>query len=76
MRSWYVEGRAVASFVVDTLGVVVPESAIITSESQPAFGNAVCSWLRQQARFEPFVVNGRKYTVRIANYPVDFTLTR
>jgi hypothetical protein len=51
-------------------------TAIITAETNRAFGDAVCTWLADVARFEPLVVRGRRYTVRIANSPFDFTLSR
>ena len=75
MRNQSVEGSARASFVVDTTGRVPLGTAIITAESDRAFGDAVCTWLAGPARFEPLEVGGRRYAVRMANFPVDFTLT-
>jgi hypothetical protein len=75
MRNRSVEGSVRAAFVVDTAGRVPPGTAVITAESDRAFGDAVCTWLAGAARFEPLVVGGRRYAVRMENYPVDFTLT-
>jgi hypothetical protein len=76
LRNRGVEGSAQATWVVDTTGAVVPGTAIINAETNKAFGDAVCTWLTNGTRFEPLVVRGRRVTVRIANYPIDFTLTR
>jgi hypothetical protein len=75
MRNRFIEGSVRATFVVDTAGRVPPGTTVITAESNRAFGDAVCTWLAGAARFEPLVVGGRRYAVRVANYPVDFTLT-
>ena len=77
LRNRGVQGSAHATWVVDTTGAVVRGTAIIESETDKAFGTAVCAWLAGGARFEPFVAQGgRRITVRITNYPVDFTLVR
>ena len=76
LRNRGVQGSAHATWVVDTTGAVVRGTAIINAETNRAFGDAVCTWLADVARFEPLVVRGRPYTVRIANSPFDFTLSR
>jgi hypothetical protein len=76
LRAQNVEGRVIASFVIDTTGVVLVGTAAITEESNPGFGSAVCMWLQRDARFEPLVVGDHRYLVRMTNFPVDFGLNR
>ena len=76
LRSSFTEGRVVANLVIDTSGRVIPETALVTSKSHAAFGDAVCTWLRHEARFIPIVVSGRKYSVHMMSVPFDFALVR
>jgi len=73
LRDQGVEGRVQSTFVIDTLGLVVPGSAYITYESRREFGDAVCTWLRQ-SRFTPFVADGRRRSVRVLEVPTTFEL--
>lgn len=73
-RAASVEGSVRAEFVVDTNGTVPRGTAIITKESDRAFGDAVCSWLTT-ARFA-FPPDRRPRSVRVANFPFEFALTR
>ena len=75
LRAQGVEGSVRSTFVIDTLGHVVPASAYITYESRREFGDAVCTWLRQ-SRFAPLVVDGRRRSVRLLEVPTTFELTR
>jgi hypothetical protein len=77
MLTQSVEGSVRASFVVDTTGHIPRGTVFISAESDFAFGYAVCRWLGGDTRrFEPFEVGGRRYSVRMMNVPVEFTLTR
>jgi hypothetical protein len=76
LRNRGVQGSAQGTWAIDTTGSVVRGTAIINAETDKAFGDAVCTWLADVARFEPVVVQSRRVAVRIANYPVEFTLTR
>jgi hypothetical protein len=73
MRNAGVTGQVAASFVVDTLGRVPPGGVLIHVETRPSFGNAVCAHLFS-ARFTPLVVNGRRMSVRVENWPVSFDI--
>ena len=64
MLSRRVEGRVTFSFVIDTLGAVVPGSGWIHEETDYAFGQQVCAWLRQ-ARFSPLRLDGRARSVLV-----------
>jgi outer membrane biosynthesis protein TonB len=75
LRAQGVEGSVRSTFVIDTLGHVVPASAYITYESRREFGDAVCTWLRQ-SRFAPLVVDGRRRSVRLLEVPTTFELMR
>jgi TonB family protein len=70
-----VEGRVLASFVIDTLGRVVPGSESIARETARGFGDAVCAYLRA-ARFIPLESNGRRVSVELRNQLTIFALTR
>jgi hypothetical protein len=74
LRARGVDGRVQSTFVIDTLGRVVPGSAYITYESHREFGDAVCSWLRD-SRFAPFLVDGRRLSVRLLRVPTTFEVT-
>ena len=76
MRVRHVEGSVRASFVIDSMGNVAKGTAVITNDSDRAFGDAVCTWLVKVARFEPLIIGGRRYSVRIVDFPVEFTLER
>jgi TonB family protein len=64
----------VLSFTVDTLGKVVAGSEIVESETHHAFGDAVCEYI-QRARFTPFVLDNRRYSVRVLRQPFTFETT-
>jgi TonB family protein len=53
-----IAGRVVAEFVVDSAGLVEPESLRIVSATQPYFGSAVTAALRE-AIFRPALLGGR-----------------
>ena len=77
MMTQSIEGSVRASFVVDTTGNIPPGTAFISAESDFAFGYAVCKWLGSDTRrFEPMEVGGRRYSVRMLYFPVEFTLRR
>jgi TonB family protein len=71
LRRDRVNGTVDVSFTVDTLGNVVDGSVVIESETDRAFGDAVCAYIRR-TRFTPFVVNGRRYSVRVLSQPFTF----
>jgi outer membrane biosynthesis protein TonB len=73
MRNAGVNGQVAASFVVDTLGRVPPGGVLIHVETRASFGNAVCAHLFS-AKFTPLVVNGRRLSVRVENWPVSFDI--
>jgi Carboxypeptidase regulatory-like domain/TonB-dependent Receptor Plug Domain/Gram-negative bacterial TonB protein C-terminal len=54
-----VTGEVVAQFVVDTTGLVVPETFAIVSSSHPAFAESVRRSLRR-SKFRPAVLAGRR----------------
>ena len=64
LRDQRVPGDVRATFVVDTLGRVIRGSSGILEESDRAFGQSVCDFLRV-AEFEPIVVAGKRLTVRV-----------
>jgi len=70
-----VDGRVLASFIVDTLGRVVPGSESITQETERGFGDAVCTYLRS-AHFIPFESGGRRKTVELRDQLTTFSLIR
>lgn len=70
-----IEGRVLASFVVDTLGRVVPGSEVITQETGRGFGDAVCSYLRG-VRFVPYERDGRHLSIELRDQLTTFSLTR
>jgi hypothetical protein len=67
------EGHVLSSFVIDTLGAVMPGSVRIIEESDYAFGESVCTWLRT-ARFAPLRLEGRARTVLVRRFRYGFTL--
>ena len=75
LRSQGVQGSVVAGYSVDTLGHVIPGSERIVAEAHPEFGDAVCEMLKD-LRFNPLVLNGRKYSVRVLEQPFTFSLIR
>jgi hypothetical protein len=54
-----VTGQVVAQFVVDTTGLVVPETFAIVSSTHPAFAESVRRSLRR-SKFHPAVLAGRR----------------
>ena len=70
-----IEGRVLASFVVDTVGRVVPGSEVITQETDRGFGDAVCSYLRA-VRFVPYERDGRRVRIDFRDQLTTFALTR
>lgn len=64
-------GDVVATYVVDTLGHVMRNTAQITSESDRAFGASVCTFLAT-ARFLPVTIDGRKLTMRVIDQHFKF----
>ena len=73
LRNQHIEGQVRVSFVLDTLGHVIRNSAQITDESDPAFGRSVCEFLTR-AKFVPISVSGRLLTASIVNAPFKFTI--
>ncbi len=73
LRSQHIEGQARVSFVLDTLGHVIRNSAQIIDESHPAFGQSVCEFLTR-AKFAPISVTGRLLTTSITNATFKFTI--
>ena len=73
MREAGVSGEVIASFVVDTLGSVPRGGAWIRFETRTSFGDAVCGHLKT-LRFSPLVVNGRRMSVRVTNWPTSFDI--
>lgn len=69
-----IEGRVLASFVVDTLGRVVPGSEVITQATVRGFGDAVCSYLRA-VRFVPYERDGRRLSIELRDQLTTFALT-
>lgn len=70
-----IEGRVLASFVVDTAGRVVPGSERITRETDRGFGDAVCSYLRA-VRFIPYERDGRRVSIELRDQLTTFALMR
>lgn len=75
LRSSGTSGRVIASFVIDTLGRVPPGGAWIQQETQRSFGEAVCTHLKR-LRFAPLIVDGRRRSVRVLNWPTSFYIVR
>jgi TonB family protein len=75
MRHAGITGEVIASFVIDTLGVVPTGGVWIQSETRTSFGDAVCAYLRD-ARFAPLVLNGKRWSVRVVNSPTTFDIVR
>ena len=75
MREAGISGEVIASFVVDTLGVVPRGGAWIQRETRTNFGDAVCAYL-MRARFAPVVVNGKRMSVSVVNSPTTFEIVR
>lgn len=65
------DGEAVATYVVDTLGRVMRNTAQITAESDRAFGESVCAFLAS-AKFVPVTIDGRKWTMRVLDQHFKF----
>jgi TonB family protein len=70
-----ISGETQSTFVIDTVGRIIPGSVRITRETDRGFGDAVCAWSRQ-VRFAPVIVDGRARTVRVVRYPTTFQLTQ
>lgn len=73
LRNAREEGDAVATYVVDTLGHVMRNTAQITAESDRAFGESVCTFLAS-AKFVPVTIDGRKWTMRVLDQHFKFRL--
>ncbi len=73
LRNQLIEGQVRVSFVLDTLGRVIRNSAQIADESDPAFGRSVCEFLTR-AKFVPISVTGRLLTTSITNATFKFTI--
>jgi outer membrane biosynthesis protein TonB len=69
-----VQGQVLSSFVVDTLGRVVPGSEIITRETERGFGDAVCAYLRT-VHFVPLESDGRRVTLELRDQLTTFAIT-
>lgn len=72
LRDHRVQGEVIMTFVVDTLGRVVPESAGIIEQAHPDFGRSVCEYLRR-ATFEPFAAAGKRMSVRVVGQKFLFS---
>jgi outer membrane biosynthesis protein TonB len=68
-----VQGDVWASFIVDSLGHVVPGSAKVSEESHPAFGQAVCTFLTG-LKLVPIRLNGHAARVLFMNVRFRFTI--
>lgn len=75
LRRQNIQGEVRSSYVIDTIGHVVPGSIIITFETERQFGDAVCTFIKE-SRFAPMTMNGVAKTVRIVDQPTTFSLTR
>ena len=64
-------GRVVAEFVVDSTGLIEPESVRIVSATQPAFASAVAAALGE-AVFQPAVLDGKRVR-QIVRLPFVFS---
>ncbi len=73
LREAHKEGRVVSTFVVDTTGRVIMNTAEIRSETDPDFGRAVCEFLAH-AKFSKVIIDGRTRSVRITDVEFGFTL--
>jgi len=65
-RNGRIPGEVRVSFTVDTMGRIVRGTADVVAESDRAFGQAVCEFLRRM-RFAPMVKDGQRWTVRVTN---------
>ena len=72
LRNAAVDGDVVATYVVDTLGHVMRNTALITTESNRAFGQAVCEFLNR-ARLAPVTIDGRKRSMRVLDAHFKFS---
>jgi hypothetical protein len=59
LYAFRVAGEVVARFVVDTTGLVVPETFAIVSSTHPAFAESVRRSLRH-SKFRPAILSGRR----------------
>lgn len=59
LYAFRIAGEVVAQFVVDTTGLVVPETFAIVSSTHPAFAEAVRRSLRH-SKFRPAMLGGRR----------------
>ena len=73
LRDALISGKVVTSYVVDTLGRVPPGGAWIHSETHRMLGDAVCAHMKT-ARYLPAQLNGRRISIRVLNYPVEFSI--
>ena len=71
LRNGHPDGEVVATYVVDTLGHVMRNTAQITAESNRAFGQAVCTFLAN-ATVIPVTLDGRKRTMRVLDAHFKF----
>jgi TonB family protein len=74
LRAALVEGHALVTFVVDTLGSVERSSIQVVSATHPVFGDAVRKWLLR-TRYVPAATNGRRVR-QLVQQQVEFTLRR
>ena len=75
LRNAHTEGRVHVSFVLDTSGRIVKNSAQVTVESDRAFGQSVCQFLAK-AKYAPVTMGGRTLTTRFTNVRFVFSLGR
>jgi TonB family protein len=68
-----VEGRVRATFVLDTAGLVMSGTAVITEASAREFEESVCRFLRN-VRYQPVLVAGRPRRARVVDMEFNFTL--
>ena len=73
LRNAREDGEVVATYVVDTLGHVMRNTAQITAESDRAFGQAVCTFLAS-ATVVPVTIDSRKRTVRVLDAHFKFRI--
>ena len=73
LRHAGVQGKVVVSYVVDSLGYVVPMSVSVRSSTEPGFETEVRSYLRR-TQFRPATLGGRPVCALMRDTPYTFSL--